>query len=793
MTSVIVRCIKAELTISVNSYGRMDPYAIVKWIATDGSTCELARTRTDWNAHLTPQWDCACRAKPHSAGAKVEFQVFEDDFMYDTFCGKVSASIEDLAGEEYADAIGNTKSLTGPMRKLNLEKDGATTGVVTVQVLLVDAGNEEDHSISLTPVSVELFETPARQIKVSGGTAPFFHLNLRNPKPGESKTRYIGKDLSRATDEVEFYERLLKVGKNGGLARLLAFTFEYAGVLTCQVTNPTDGETTKELLVMQNLRDGCSALRMLDLKIGQQTAQAGWQGKSRIGALRQNVVDGVTNSAGEGYRLEGFDGVPPVLKSMDPLLDVGGSTGNKASKKAFRIMLQRMNGADVLMHYIDMHQCLQDVEGAGVERLSPTELSEIVLHESVFRLARLAIACRHAPVPQKWIGSSVALGFDCGQLPLRTSVDEARRSVKVNIFDWGRSELNTLRANNNMTEVDQHDRAKFWAFYVGGIDRLSWEASRLYYHRFSTSDGWHKVTASVIDFDSLGSDFVGRATFQLQPITQATIPLSNERGQEVKSFVSKTMGQTLTYSCSYAEYPQTSRLKGVWRLTVHKANNLIGCDKVKLSSASDPYLEIVATSKDGSRCFRQQTSVKCYTVDPVWEETFEIPDARNSRATESALELASQALTTKPIAETFPMEPRLSRMVRQKLNNPALTMEQALEFWEVLLDDAAAVDEPDPPEEMAAEKHNTMRTHEMLHDMRQQRNVSARPAEANLERDVVLDDVSIDGSGGEDSKVAPPERQKDVAAGEVKEHGVTIDVGDKGQSCSNGCDKCHCQ
>jgi hypothetical protein len=32
--------------------------------------------------------------------------------------------------------------------------------------------------------------------------------------------------------------------------------------------------------------------------------QAGWQGKSRVAALRQSMVDGITNSSCEGFRLE---------------------------------------------------------------------------------------------------------------------------------------------------------------------------------------------------------------------------------------------------------------------------------------------------------------------------------------------------------------------------------------------------------------------------------------------------------------------------------------------------------
>jgi hypothetical protein len=57
---------------------------------------------------------------------------------------------------------------------------------------------------------------------------------------------------------------------------------------------------------------------MLDVKIGEKTAAAAWHGKSSFGAWRARVVDSLTNTVNEGFRLEGVDGPPPNLKSMDP-------------------------------------------------------------------------------------------------------------------------------------------------------------------------------------------------------------------------------------------------------------------------------------------------------------------------------------------------------------------------------------------------------------------------------------------------------------------------------------------
>mmetsp|Transcript_28088 Transcript_28088/g.93301 ORF Transcript_28088/g.93301 Transcript_28088/m.93301 type:complete len:471 (+) Transcript_28088:855-2267(+) len=294
------------------------------------------------------------------------------------------------------------------------------------------------------------FQLPVRRLGVSGGTAPFFGLQLSEPlAEGRSLEHYIGKDLSHARDEVSFYEqaRSLLQGPahaRRGLQPLLSFLLDYAGVASCPVEGAHPNEAPNDLLVMRNMRDGCKKLRMLDIKIGEKTASAGWQGKSRMAALKQDCLDVLTNSKGEGFRLEGFDGPPPVLRSMDPLLDLLKLHAPKedVKKKAFRFMLQRMPAAEVFMHLVDVHQEPRDMSEEDLETLrAPTEAAELVLHEICSRLAKLALACRQCPAPQKWVGSSVALGFEAGGLPGR-KVPEAqvREQVRVNLFDWGRSE-----------------------------------------------------------------------------------------------------------------------------------------------------------------------------------------------------------------------------------------------------------------------------------------------------------------------------------------------------------------
>jgi hypothetical protein len=300
----------------------------------------------------------------------VEFRVKDKDACV----GVASILVDDLLGEAADPATVKAGCLTvaGSVKQLELRLAGEDVGTITAQGLLYKRQGKGSCDASgvlaegLTKIDPTLFQTPVTRVKVSGGTAPFFNLRLNQEALATSSLPvllkdithdyYIGKDLAHAADEVTFYEEVLelseKAGK-GGLGALMSFFVDYLGILTAEEDAPREKkQKPKDLLVMKNLRCGFKKLRMLDIKIGQKTAQAGWQGKSRMAALRGSVVDGVTNSSCEGYRLEGFDGRPPSLKSMDPLLDLGIAGDKKVVKKATRVMLQRMSGAEMLMHFL---------------------------------------------------------------------------------------------------------------------------------------------------------------------------------------------------------------------------------------------------------------------------------------------------------------------------------------------------------------------------------------------------------------------------------------------------------
>ena len=71
--------------------------------------------------------------------------------------------------------------------------------------------------------------TPVKRLGVSGGTAPFFSLQLARADGKRFGDYWIGKDLSRATDEVHFYEKVKKSSAHcsSDMQALCKFMFEY--------------------------------------------------------------------------------------------------------------------------------------------------------------------------------------------------------------------------------------------------------------------------------------------------------------------------------------------------------------------------------------------------------------------------------------------------------------------------------------------------------------------------------------------------------------------------------------
>ena len=589
------------------------------------------------------------------------------------------------------------------------------------------------------------FESPAVRLGVSGGTAPFFKLSLSEKGlqkvseqhqrqaltsdvtlPSPSESYYIGKDLSHAEDEREFYEQILQIQaeggeRDGGVGLLAPFMFDYLGVLET-ITTDSDGDDntnkegqqeTRQLLVMQNLRNNYRTFRMLDLKMGQQTAQGGWQGKSKVAAFRQSLLDGITNSRTEGYRLEGFDGSPNTIDSMDPWLDLlstkteahqdnnvdhGTETetdtnngvifapkttlwGHRVTKsdikKAKRFMLQTMTGAEILRYLMDMHldqpmEVPHDIEFSATNSCSTnqyqaTEVAAIVLHELVGKLLHLAVTCQRVEVPQKWIGSSVALGYDGGLFPSRnlnattdtntaTGEQLIRSKVIVKVFDWGRSELLTRRRFNAMTVAEQDDRQRFWNNYKNGIAKLAYNAARSYYHHFTNAGKWTQLTLRIMDFDSLSrDDYLGQVIIGLPDPsdTSAVKALQTPRPYQLSGYRRGTISGKVHCSISWLSFPNESRLCGSWRVTIQRAEELPAMDPNNLS---DPYCVVIArdnirehynskkTTQSYRRELRQVTCIKARSLNPEWNETIDVPIVKEGHASCLRQLLAAQKI-----------------------------------------------------------------------------------------------------------------------------------------------------
>jgi len=224
------------------------------------------------------------------------------------------------------------------------------------------------------------------------------------------------------------------------------------------------------------------------------------------------------------------------------------------------------------------------------------------------------------PAPQKWLGSSVAVGFDDDYVPHRTDAaeEEVRKKTMVSIFDWGRSELNTLESHVALSGDEQADREKFWKLYMGGVTRLAWEAARAYWHRFGNALGWTEVSLVVYKFDALlQDDYIGHYKIPITPTELTTVPLMDASGALVKSGKATA---TISYELTWQPLPADARLQGMWRLRVIEAENLPG--------SPDAWLSVTSFSEDGQFSFRQVTSVVAASACPRWDETLELPVSR---------------------------------------------------------------------------------------------------------------------------------------------------------------------
>ena len=352
---------------------------------------------------------------------------------------------------------------------------------------------------------------------------------------------------------------------------------------------------------MQNLFDGKKKLRLLDIKIGQYTADANWRGKSTFAAYKQGILDSKTNSAKEGYRMEGFDGCPAELMTFDPHEESGIMSNLMSKKKSKRLQFQGMPAKRFLSWFIDCREAM-GAPGYGYgTHASNAEYGEAVLRAIVVKLATLAKALREVPVPQKWLGSSIALLFEAGALPERgTGLESATGEAGVYLFDWGRSELLSKEAFDELPAPEQEDRKRFWNYYSDGVCRLFYEALRAYYHRFC-SPAWTHVLIEVMDYDSISEhDLAGKVEIPLEETGGSKeFKLLGADGKPVQK-----KGKDCNLKVTISKRPEASSASAVpsaWLVTVHSADQIPNMDKhgpawgINLTGAkSDGYAFVTA-------------------------------------------------------------------------------------------------------------------------------------------------------------------------------------------------------
>ncbi|CAK9035933.1 unnamed protein product [Durusdinium trenchii] len=323
----------------------------------------------------------------------------------------------------------------------------------------------------LEDIPAEDFEEPCEALGTSGGTAAFYRLRYRSDRApnGVPLDFFIGKDLAHASDEVEFYAKLRwAVQTSDAWRRFGQRAMSCPGVARLECVNPkTQERSRRAILLLENLRQGFSQMRLLDLKMGAETSVACWKGKSRLNAWKNSLVDQRTNSACEGFRLEGIEGPPEGLEERMRQVMEGVASSKYVSPKVIkRFTLQRLRAAEILEFWLD-------VSHLGAGGALHAQRAALRAFEDVGSLLQAVLGLE---VPQQWIGSSVALAVEMGAL-------QAEPKVAVKVFDWGRAELNTVTEFAYLQPPEKESRAHYWKQYLRALGRLYWELGRVVLHR----------------------------------------------------------------------------------------------------------------------------------------------------------------------------------------------------------------------------------------------------------------------------------------------------------------------
>jgi len=319
----------------------------------------------------------------------------------------------------------------------------------------------------------------------------------------------------------------------------------------------------------------------------------------------------------------------------------------------------------------------------------PIEVVELVSLELLTQLIRLSALCQKVKIPQKWIGSSIAVYYDSGLFPDRSDSSEAdvRSKVHCKMIDWGRSELLTAEEYESLTVEEKKDRAHFWDLYKKGVDRLSFNATRFYYNQF-TSTPWVNVTIRIMDYDSMSSDdWIGQVKIPLPDPsdTEAVKKLGESKAHAVSQGVSAFMRRsTLNCSITWIDFPSNSRLQGAWRVAIERANSLPAKDT---NGTSDPYCIVMANKagNNSGRKFYQRTCVKARNLNPEWNETIDIPVCRITNDSELMSAISVNGISSiddKDMSEHFQWDKK------DVLYNFQWDKNRGMKWWKKKVEDA---------------------------------------------------------------------------------------------------------
>eukprot|EP00392_Amoebophrya_sp_AT5.2_P005120 g5129.t1 len=424
------------------------------------------------------------------------------------------------------------------------------------------------------------------------GVTAFAALYVIPETPWRSKSSprinlsWVLKDVAHAKEEVAFYERVreqILTAKSREAKRLARFLDVFFCVCPGVVQLPE--ETLEDAsarmkdrlvhaqLVFPKLSSGSASsqaksFRFADLKLGKQTAVAGWMGKSAFRAWKNHQIDRVTNSAAESFRVEGIDNPPGLLESCyfsvansktfrDPktwsLLfskvpsisissggnhasSSGADSASSSKKKIDRITLQRLNGVRFWRLMLDFSEATAT---SFQKRTTFTKRNELyarfLLLSVLVKLTKLVNGLCQIEWPQMWVGSSVGIGFDLANVVGGAGeVGETDAGAAVR----GAGEQQQRRADPVMQAKDQL-----------AVLSLLYHSARTFLHRF-TSPVWRSVVLVVQEFRSM-HDPVAKAGAEL-PLFPAHVDVAAYYGLGEKNM--ESMKESL--SCTKEKGPE---------------------------------------------------------------------------------------------------------------------------------------------------------------------------------------------------------------------------------------------